>query len=207
VAVHKIKEALTLNRPAYVVMCVLDLSKTLMYDLHYNYVERKYKSKAQLLFTVSLTYEIQTKDIYKDLWKDKNKFDNSDYPEDSKLYHKTNKKVLGKFKDEAVCKIINEFAGLRSKMYSYVKDNGENNKTAKGINKIVIKNDLKHEAYKSTLLNSEQIYHKMKTIRSDRHQLGSYEFNEVSLSCFDDKRYLKKGGIYSYAYGHYKIKN
>ena len=58
---------------------------------------------------------------------------------------------------------------------------------------------------KNTLLNSEQMFHKMKTIRSDRHQLGSYELNKVSLSCFDDKRFLKKDGIYSYAYGHYKI--
>lgn len=55
------------------------------------------------------------------------------------------------------------------------------------------------------LLNSEQMYRKMKTLRSDRHQLGSYELNKVSLSCLDDKRYLKKDGKRSYAYGHYKI--
>jgi len=81
VAVHKIKEALTLNRPAYVGICILDLCKTLMYDFHYNYIKQKYKSKARLLFTDidSLTYEIRTKDLYKDFWKDKNKFDNSDY--------------------------------------------------------------------------------------------------------------------------------
>lgn len=90
-------------------------------------------------------------------------------------------------------------------MYSYIKDDGQNNKKAKGIKKIVIKNDLKHEDYKSTLLNSEQMFHKMKTIRSDHHQLGSYELNKVSLSCFDDKRYLLKNGIHSHAYGHYKI--
>jgi len=58
--------------------------------------------------------------------------------------------------------------------------------------KKIIKNDLKHEDYKNTLLKSEQMFHQMKTIRSDRHQLGSYELNKVSLSCFDDKRDLKK---------------
>jgi len=69
----------------------------------------------------------------------------------------------------------------------------------------VIKNDFKHVDYKNTLLNSEQMYNKMKTIRSDRHQLGSCELNKVSLSCFDDKRYILKNSIQSYAYGHYKI--
>ena len=97
----------------------------------------------------------------------------SDYPEDSKFYDKTNKKVIGKFKDEAAGEIITEFVGLRSKMYSYIKDNGENSKTAKGIKKIVIKKNIHHVDYRSTLLNNEQMYHKMKTIRSDRHQLGS----------------------------------
>ena len=66
VAVHKIKETLTLNRPAYVGMCILGLSKTLMYDFHYNYIKDKYGDKARLLFTDtdSLTYEIEAEDEY-----------------------------------------------------------------------------------------------------------------------------------------------
>ena len=85
VALHKIKETLTLNRPAYIGMCILDLSKTLMYDFHYNYIKKKYEDKAKLLFTDtdSLTYEIEAEDVYQDFWNDKNKFDNSDYPESS----------------------------------------------------------------------------------------------------------------------------
>ncbi|XP_078363427.1 uncharacterized protein LOC144647502 [Oculina patagonica] len=79
VAVHKIKETLTLNRPAYIGMCILDLSKTLMYDFHYNYIKEKYGDKARLLFTDtdSLTYEIEADDVYKDFWNDKEKFDNT----------------------------------------------------------------------------------------------------------------------------------
>ena len=135
VAVHKIKETLTLNRPAYLGMCILDLSKTLMYDFHYNYIKQKYGNKAKLLFTDtdSLTYEIEAKDVYQDFWNDKDKFDNSDYPESSPYFNKTNKKVIGKFKDEAAGVPICEFVGLRSKMYSYIKDNQKVGKTAKGI--------------------------------------------------------------------------
>ena len=87
-AVHKVKEMLTLNRPAYVGMCILDLSKTLLYDFHYNYINRKYDNRGRLLFTDtdSLTYEIEAEDVYKDIWNDKDMFDNSDYPESSPYY-------------------------------------------------------------------------------------------------------------------------
>ena len=207
VAVHKIKETLTLNRPAYVGMCILDLSKTLMYDFHYNYIKQKYGSKAKLLFTDtdSLTYEIETSDAYQDFWNDKDKFDNSDYPQDSQYFNTTNKKVIGKFKDEAAGIPITEFVGLRSKMYSYMKDNDKGGKTAKGIKKNIIKKNITHENYKNVLFNNKQMHHTMKTIRSNLHQLGSYELNKVSLSCFDDKRYIHNNGVTSHAYGHYKI--
>ena len=207
VAVHKIKEALTLNRPAYVGMCILDLSKVLMYDFHYNYIKDKYGEKARLLFTDtdSLTYEIEADDVYKDFWNDKDKFDNSDYPESSPYFDKSNKKVIGKFKDEAAGVPICEFVGLRSKMYSYIKEDLKVAKTAKGIKKNIIKNNITHENYRGVLFNNKQMHHTMKTIRSKNHQIGSYEINKVSLSCFDDKRYILEDGIISYAYGHYII--
>lgn len=88
-------------------------------------------------------------------------------------------------------------------MYSYIKENQTGGKTAKGI-KNIIKNTIQHQDYKETLGN-KQMYHNMKTIQSNNHPLGSYEFNKVSLGCFDDKRYIHKNGIDSYAYGHYAI--
>ena len=205
VAVHKIKETLTLNRPAYIGMCILDLSKTLMYDFHYNYIKHKYGDKAKLLFTDtdSLTYEIETKDAYADFWSDKDRFDNSDYNKESPFYNTANKKVIGKFKDEACGVPVVEFIGLRSKMYSYIKNNDEGGKTAKGIKKNIITKNIKY--YKEVLFNNKQMHHTMKTIRSNNHQLGSFELNKISLSCFDDKRFIHQNGITSYAYGHYKI--
>ena len=129
-AVHKVKETLTLNRPAYVGMCILDLSKMLMYDFHYNYTKKKYNNGAKLLFTNtdSLTYEIEAEDVYNDFWNDKDMFHNSDYLESSPYYCNVNKKIIGKFKDEACGIPITEFIGLKSKMYSYVKDNEKGGK-------------------------------------------------------------------------------
>ena len=103
-AVHKIKGTLTLNRPAYVGMCILNLSKTLMFDFHHNYIKKKYGDRAKLLFTDtdSLTYEIEAEDVYKDFWNDKDIFENSDYPENSPYYCNANKKVIGSLKMKLV---------------------------------------------------------------------------------------------------------
>lgn len=195
VAVHKVRETLTLDRSAYVGMCILDLSKTLMYDFHYNFIKKQYRNKARLLFTDtdSLTYEIEAEDVYQDFWKDKDKFDNSGYPHDSPYYDTENKKVIGKFKDEGAGIPITEFIGLRPKMYSYIRDDSRDGKAAKGIKKSVIKKDIKHENYKDTLFNSKQLLHTMNTIRSQNYHLGSYQINKVSVSCFDDKRYILDG--------------
>ena len=187
VAVHKIKEALTLNRLA---LC----GHVYPRDFHYNYIKKKYGDRAKLLFTDtdSLTYEIEAEDVYQEFWNDFNKFDNSNYPENSPYHNKTNKKVIGKFKDEAASIPIVEFVGLKSKMFCYIKNDEKGGKTAKGIEKNVIKNYIKHEDYKK-----QQLHHKMKTIRSQKHQLGSYQINKISLSCFDDKRYIQNNGITS----------
>ena len=207
IAVHKIKETLTLNRPAYVGMCILDLSKTLMYDFHYNYIKEKYGDRAKLLFTDrdSLSYEIQAEDIYQDFWHDKDKFNNINYPQSSRYYDKTNKKIIGESKNEGVGIPIVEFVGLQSKMYSYITDNNKGDKKAKVVNKNVVKKDVRHDDYRNTLFDNNQMHHKMKTIRNNNHILRSYEINKILLSCFDDKRYIHNNGITSDTYGHYKI--
>ena len=211
VAVHMKKNFLKLDKPSYVGMCILDLSKVLMYDFHYNFIKKKYGDKAKLLFTDtdSLCYHILTDDVYQDLYNHKDMFDNSDYSKSSKFYFDENKKVIGKFKDEAAGNPIVRFAGNKRKMYSYEVElpDGEikNNKACKGISKNVTKRDLEHKDYLSVLQNKTIRKHKMKTIRSDHHIVSSYEINKISLSCFDDKRYILDDGITSYAYGHVKI--
>ena len=206
VAVHCKKTKLVLDKPSSVGMAILELSKTLMYYFHYNYIKKKYPH-AKLLFTDtdSLTYHIKTEDIYSDFFADRELFDNSDYPSDSKFYFSENKKVIGEFKDETAGVPIKEFIGLKSKMYSISLDNEKNSKKAKGVKKNVIRKGISHQDYLDVLHQSKVMHHRMKTIRSDSHQISSYEINKISLSPFDDKRYILSDGISSYAYGHLNI--
>ena len=90
-------------------------------------------------------------------------------------------------------------------MYSYMKGNKQGSRTAKGIKKNVIKQKIQHDNYKDTLFNKKQMRHTMRLIKSEKHRIGSYVVNKTSLSCFDDKRYIHKNGVTSYAYGHNKI--
>ena len=117
-------------------MIILDLNKFFMYDFHYNYIETKYGDNAKLLFTDndSLTYEIKTKDFYKDINLDiEERFDTSDYPTNHPFGIKTglNSKVLGMFKDEAFGKQIVEFIGLRAKLCSSEMLDGSEDKNAR----------------------------------------------------------------------------
>ena len=131
VAVHMKKTEVYFNKPIYVGQAILDLSNTLMFDFRYNYIRKKYGNKAELLFTDtdSLMYLIQTEDFYLDINKDvKKKFDTSNYPENhpSGIKIGVNKKVIGKFKDEAGGLQITHFIGLRPKLYTLkVKQNEE----------------------------------------------------------------------------------
>ena len=115
------KVVLTLNKPIYLGFTVLELSKVLMYDCHYNYFKKKFDCALLFTDTDSLTYEIKSnEDIYEKIYEDKNLFDISDYCRDSRFFDDTNKKVTGKMEDEMAGRVITEFVGLKSKMYSLI---------------------------------------------------------------------------------------
>ena len=152
-AVHMKKTGLYFNKPVYLSAAILDISKTLMYGFHYEYVKPKYGEKAALLLTDtdSLMYCVQTEDFYKDIEKDiMERFDTSNYPKDhpSGITTGINKKVVGMFKDEAGGRQITEFVGLRAKLYSYVLD-GEENKRCKGVKEAVVRNHITFQNYKN----------------------------------------------------------
>ena len=135
VAVHRIKLVLTLNKPIYVGFGILELSKSLMYEFHYKYIKNKFDAKLLFTDTDSLIYEIKTEDVYEDFYLGKELFDLSDYSLHSKFFDPVNKKVIGKMKDEFKGKIISEFAGLNSKMYSLINVDNEEVTRPKGVSK------------------------------------------------------------------------
>ena len=209
-AIKQKKKDLLLNKPIYAGMCILDLSKLHMYQFHYDVIKKTYQDKAKLLFTDtdSLCYHIRTDDFYKDMRDSKELYDMSNFDSSSEFYDDTNKKVLGKFKDECDGKPPSEFVGLRPKMYS-LKCGTSEKKTGKGIQRAYLKQNIKHDDYRRCLLSGKKVDQQQlasfHTIRSRQHQLGSYEINKVGLCCFDNKRYLMDDGITSYSYGHHRI--
>ena len=205
-AVKLTKTRLVLNRPIYAGMAILDLAKQLMYDFYYNTLKRKYGDRLTLLFTDtdSLCVSVETEDVYKDMLEIQNELDCSDYPTDHPLHCKKNKKVVGKFKDEMSGKLVHEFVGLRSKMYSILWSGGTV-KTCKGINKCVNKMVLKHGMCKECLMNVQLRKDNQTRIGSEGHQLFTSNSNKVSFSPFDDKRYVMEDKVHTLAYDHYKI--
>ena len=139
VAIYEIKPVLKLNKQIYIGFNIVDLSKLLMYEFYYIYIKSKFDVDLLFTDTDNLVYEIETEDVYKDFYEDKNFFEFSDYPLNSKFFDPTNKNVIDKMKDEFKGSIISEFGGLKSKMYSLIAADAEEVKKAKGVNKIVVK--------------------------------------------------------------------
>ena len=194
VAIHKGKVTLMLNKTACVGMSILELSKVLMYEFHYDYIKNNYDNISKLLFadTDSLMYEIKTEVVNKDCSRNKEMFNSSNYSSKSKYYDDSNKLVIGKMKDETGVVAIEEFVGLKPKMYSFLVDDKSEHKKAKGMNRSVV--TAIHNEYKDVLLNNRCVRHSMKRIRSKGHRREAYEINKISLPCFDDKIYIQNNG-------------
>ncbi|XP_043470555.1 DNA polymerase-like [Leptopilina heterotoma] len=210
VAVELNKTEVLMNKPIYIGLSVLDISKTLMYDFHYKYMRNKYGKNCKLLYTDtdSLIYKIKCTDIYSDMKADICKFDTSDYPADN-IYGipQANKKVLGLMKDECNGRIITEFVGLRSKMYSIRVDGEDFMKKANGVKTVVVKKSISFDDYMYCLKNIKIQTRVQYSIRSKLDNVHTLKQTKIALSPFDDKRYLLENSTDTLAWGHYKIKN
>ena len=210
-AIHMKKTSLTFNKPVYLGMCILDLSKTIMYDFHYNYIKPKYREKVKLLMTDtdSLVYYIETEDFYKDINPDvRESLTQATFLKDTHPNIETdvNKKVVNMFKDEAGGKIIKEFVGLRAKLYSYLMENDEEIKKCKGMKKAVIKKKIIFNHYKDCLFTGKPQMRPMNVIRSYKHDVYTATINKIALSSDDDKRIICENKMDTLAYGHWRLK-
>ena len=188
-------------------MSILDLSKTLMYDFHYNYIKKKFASKVNLLFTEtdSLCHEIETEDFFKHISADvQEKFDTSNFSPNhpSGIPTGINKKVPGIFKDEAGGEIIEEFVGLRAKLYAIKKLGGEEEKKCKGVKRGVVKKSISFKDLKKCLFSGRQQLRTMNIIRSHKHEIYTETINKIGLSSSDVKRIVRPDKINTLAHGY-----
>ena len=132
----------------------------------------------------------------------KDDFDLSDYPKDHQQYDDSNKKVIGKMKDECAGTPIAEYIGLRPKLYTVLRADEQVIKKAKGVKKYVIEKQINFENYKDALFNKQKYSHKMNMLRSMHHKIFGLTVNKTTLSPLDTKRYIASDGITTYAYGY-----
>ena len=211
--------------------CILETSKLHMYQFWYDHLKEKYNNKIQLIYTDSFVIEINTDDIYKNMFENKDLCNFSEYPTEHPNYNVVNKKVLGKFKDELNSKLITEFCALKPKMYSYnyidnYKDMLKNCKSDECklikskmnsneyIDNYTILNenkhkgiktvvDLKHKEYKRSLYKEELIYQNFYNLQLSKQKIYFDKINKIALNPFDSKRHWLNN-IESVLYG-YKI--
>ena len=167
------KVKVKMNKPIYLGLSILDISKITMYEFLYDYVKSKYEDRARLCYmdTDSFVINIKTKDFYKDIAENiKERFDTG-----------VNKKVIGLMKDELGGGIITEFVALRPKAYSYITNDFIEMKKAKGTKKYVVKKMLRFEEYKKCLFINGKVLKSQQRFKSENH-------SKIALSCDHDKR-------------------
>ena len=193
------------NKPIYLGLSILEISKTLTYEFWYDYMKPKYNGNVRLCYmdTDSFVMHIKTNDFYKDIASDvENRFDTLNYEVNRTLPTGKNKKVIGLMKDELGGKIITEFVILRSKTYSFLTDDGKEDKKAKGTKKCVIKKMIKFNDYKKCLLSDELILKSQQRFISKKHDVYTENINKIA----QNKRIVSSNKISSYPYG-YVLKN
>ena len=198
------KTRVKMNKPIYLGLSILDISKILMYIFWYDYLKPKYGNNVKLYYmdTDSFIMNIKTEDFDKDISNDVEKrFDTSNYEVNRPLPTRKNKKVIGLMKDELGGKIITEFVTLRPKTYSNLTDDCKEDKKAKGTKKYVIKRMIKFNDYKNCLLKDEVLLKSQQRFISKKHDVYTENIYKIALSNNDNKT-IVSDKITSYPYGY-----
>ena len=194
-----------MNKPIYLGLSILEISKILMYEVWYDYMKPKFNDNVRLCYMDrdSFVMHIKTHDFYKDIASDvENRLHTSNYEVNRPLATGKNKEVIGLMKDELGGKIITEFVTLRPKTYSFLTDDGKEDKKAKGTKKCVIKKMIKFNDYKKCLLNGGIILKSQQRFISNKHDVYKEDVNKIALSNDDDERIVSPDKISSYPYGY-----
>ena len=194
------KVKVKMNKPIYLGLSILDISKITMYEFWYDYVKSKYEDSARLCYmdTDSFVVNIKTKDIAENV---KERFDTSNYIHDRSLPTGVNKKVIGLMEDELGGDIIAEFVALRPKAYSYITNDFIEMKKAMGTKKCVVNKMLRFEDYKKCLFSNGKVLKSQQRLKSENHEVYTENINKIALSCDDDKGIVTSDRITSYPYG------
>ncbi|XP_050545396.1 uncharacterized protein LOC126907827 [Daktulosphaira vitifoliae] len=220
-AVHLNHDVITFDKPIYAGFSILEISKTLMYDFHYNTMRKFYGKSIELIYmdTDSLVYLIHTDDFYEDLLKKPGflqKLDTSNLDPNHKCYNTERTKLPGTFTDEALGKIIEEFIALRSKSYGYTMDSREKIK-AKGVGRHVTTNHLTMMDHKQCLFRGMTTTHiekidenytperEITSFRSYQHRMKTIQTRKLALNRYDDKRVVLSNQIDTLPHGHYML--
>lgn len=208
VAIELSKSEIKLNKPVAVGVCVLEISKIKMYDFHYNFMLKNYSHqncRIHYTDTDSFVYRLIGNNIYDLIKKHPEQFDTSNYAIDNPYgIEQKNKQVHGLMKDENKGLIMNEFVGLRAKMYCYKVITGRVEKRAKGVKRAVLRKKLSFQQYYDCILQGCSVTDTQATIKSVKHKLYSISQQKRMLDPFDDKRLILQDKIDTRAWGHYK---
>ena len=198
------KTVINANKPIYLGLAILSLSKIRIYEYWYDDMKPKYGDNIKLCYMDpdSFIMHVKTEEFYEDIANDVEKnYDTSNYIFERPLQIGKNKKVIGLMKDKLGGKIMEEFVGLRPKCYSYLMNDDKADKKAKGTKKCMIKRCLKFDNYSECLKEKKKILRSQQRFKSDSHDVYTEEIDKIALSYNDDKRLIAFDGITTYPYG------
>jgi len=171
-------------------MCILDISKTCLYEFHHEYMLLLYHEKCKIMYilldTVSLIYHIECDDVYDIMKRDIAKFDTSDYPIDNAYSIPLNKKIPALMKNENNGAIMTEFVGLRAKIYALRVDGKKDTKKIKGVKSDVART-ITFDNYTRCLQDEIEMTRKQSCIRSKLHKVYTISEMKIALNPYDKR--------------------
>lgn len=218
-AIEMVRNKVSLDKCIFAGSTILDLSKTHMYASYYDSIKPMFEKGGGSVklggtdtdsFMISITQGKGGASVDEIMWENRDFFDLSNYPKNHPLYDESNKKVVGKFKNECAGQIIADRVNLRAKLYAFriydpeKKEYTSDMKRCKGVKRSVVQKTIHFDDYKNCLNNQRDVYATQVQLRSYNHNIYTIESRKKAMSAYDDKRYILPNGIDTRAHGHWR---